>query len=105
MTEPTARRPAFSATEPRSTAFTSTPSSSPVPLSERRRRPRCERTMRPSAISARTTSPASGPGMAKARSPPKIMPRVFTPTMRPARSTSGPPELPGAMAASCWIQA
>jgi hypothetical protein len=28
---------------------------------------------------------------------------VFTPTTRPAESTSGPPELPGLSAASVWI--
>ena len=30
-------------------------------------------------------------------------PAELMPTTRPARSTSGPPELPGLMAASVWI--
>ena len=29
---------------------------------------------------------------------------VFTPTRRPAMSTSAPPELPGLMAASVWMK-
>ena len=32
------------------------------------------------------------------------MPSVFTPITSPLKLTSGPPELPGLMAASCWIR-
>jgi hypothetical protein len=32
------------------------------------------------------------------------MPSVFTPITRPLRSKSGPPELPGLIAALCWIR-
>ena len=34
---------------------------------------------------------------------PVVAMAVFTPTTRPWRSTSGPPELPGLMEASVWI--
>ena len=101
-----ARRPAFSGGEPRSTAFTSTPSVKAGALE--RAQAEAERDALDAALGDQLrarSAPASVPGIAKARSPPTIMPRVLTPTMRPLRSTSGPPELPGAIEASCWIQA
>ena len=52
-------------------------------------------------LSGATTSCTTLLGLAKPMSPAKGMPRVFTPMISPLRLTSGPPELPGAMAASC----
>jgi hypothetical protein len=41
-------------------------------------------------------------GIAKPVSPPLRMPRVLMPMTSPSVLTSGPPELPGLMAASVW---
>jgi hypothetical protein len=53
--------------------------------------------------SAGSTSRIVGEGIVKAWSP-KRTPRALRPTTRPAVSTSGPPELPGLIAASVWYQ-
>ena len=50
-----------------------------------------------------STSRMVGEGIVNA-CPPKRLPRVLSPTTRPCVSTSGPPELPGAIAASVWYQ-
>jgi hypothetical protein len=64
------------------------------------------RTKRPSRISRGTMRLTSSTGMAKpmpALAPLGLAICVLTPISRPAESSSGPPELPGLMAASVWI--
>ena len=60
----------------------------------------------PFAISCGTTRFRVSTGMAKltpALYPVWVLIDVFMPITRPAESSSGPPELPGLMAASVWI--
>ena len=61
---------------------------------------------RPLPISSGTTRLTTSTGMAKPM--PALVPEgekiaVLTPIRRPAESSSGPPELPGSIAASVWI--
>ena len=53
------------------------------------------------SINSSATDDATLAGMAKPMSPPPPVPRAFTPMSSPLRLTSGPPLLPGLMAASC----
>ena len=68
-----------------------------------KRKPNQAQPALPSVRSAGSTSRMVGEGIVKAWSP-KMIPRALRPTTRPAVSTSGPPELPGLIAASVWYQ-
>ena len=68
--------------------------------------PRRGRTILPCAMSSGTTSFTVSTGTAKpipALAPDGLAICVFTPMRRPALSSSGPPELPGLIAASVWM--
>ena len=101
-------RPAFAAPVPSWTVMTrtpDTPSRRTMP-SWAGEMPRRGRMTRPCAMSCGTTSFTVSTGTAKpmpALAPEGLAICVFTPMSRPALSRSGPPELPGLIAASVWM--
>ena len=102
------RNPARRAGEEPSTSCTSAPVAGPSPRSPSfRAAPSQPRTTRPSARSRSAITRAMFTGTAKPMPEPPpfwATKAVFTPITRPCASTSGPPELPGLMAASVWMK-
>jgi hypothetical protein len=92
--------PASSAGLPGSTEATSAPLSRPSFATGSTLKPSVPRSTRPFASACSSTSLAIADGMAKPKPSP---PSSLMPTTWPSTSTSGPPELPGRISASCWI--
>ncbi len=90
---------ALSAGDPAATQAISAPLPAGAPTSGCTSKPSQLRRTWPSLISASTTAFARSLGIAPAS--PKLI--SLMPTISPARFTSGPPELPGKIAASCPI--